>query len=96
MVAEKNLEQQLAQLPGLPVKVAKWEIERGLDSTNDPAVWVWMTLAEWPEFEFRQQARELVGDYVREAEHVDFVYVRFEDANEPAYESEEDEDGSTV
>ena len=89
MVAEKTLEEQLAHLPGLPVKVVKWEIERGLDSTNDPAVWVWMTLAEWPEFEVRQRARELVGTYVRENAPIDYVYVRFLDANEPVYDGEE-------
>ena len=84
MIVADKLEAQLAQLPGLPVKVAKWEIERGPDATNEPAVWVWMTLADWPEFAVRQQAREMIGDYVRDKERVDYVYVRFQSADEVA------------
>lgn len=81
MIAEKNLEEQLA---GLPVNVVKWEIEKGPDSTNEPSVSVWITLAEWPEFATRQQARDVIRDFIRDAEGVDYVYVYFQTADEIA------------
>ena len=68
----------------LSSQVTKLEVEKGLDSTGDKAVWVWVTLAQWPEFAARQQLREELAEQVRALEGVDFVYVRFQDAAELA------------
>lgn len=42
MVADTaSIRAQLEGLPDLPTAVRSWLVEEGLDSTDDPAVWVW-------------------------------------------------------
>ena len=36
----------LENLTGLPVPVHGWDIREGLDSTDDPAVWIWAVIDE--------------------------------------------------
>ena len=36
----------LESLTGLPVPIHGWDIREGLDSTDDPAVWVWAVIEE--------------------------------------------------
>ena len=36
----------LERLAGLPARVHGWDIREGLDSTDDPAVWVWAIIDE--------------------------------------------------
>lgn len=36
----------LEDLTGLPVPVHGWDIREGLDSTDDPAVWIWAVIDE--------------------------------------------------
>jgi hypothetical protein len=33
-------------LPNLPTTVSSWHVEAGPDATDEPAVWVWVTLEE--------------------------------------------------
>jgi hypothetical protein len=66
------------------VQVAEWKIERGPDWSNDPSVSLWLTLADWPEFEARHQARNMIIDYVRDHEDIDYVNVYYETVDETA------------
>ena len=78
------IESALAELRGLPVQVSSWQVETGPDSTNDPAVWVWIMLEdEEVDFQTRSRLREMVRNRVRrEANDGSWVYVRFRDASE--------------
>ena len=39
-----DIESRLKELHGLPTPVRSWIVEMGSDSTDDPAVWVWIVL----------------------------------------------------
>ncbi len=70
----------LEQLTDLPTPVSSWLIETGLDSTDDPAVWVWAFRDEHEiEFSILHRLRSLIRDTVRKivgSEEI-WVYVRF-------------------
>jgi hypothetical protein len=83
MVAEK-IESVLAHLPNLPVRVAKWDVKKGYDWSGDQAVWVWATLAQWPDLDVRIALRAIIDAAVQEAEGTEMIYVRFRDAAEEA------------
>lgn len=80
-----SIESELERLPDLPAPVVSWRVEARPDWTDEPTVWVWVTLehddvdakavAELREV-VRASVREMVGD---EAE---WVYVRFQAASE--------------
>ena len=76
----------LEALGNLPTAVSGWEVETGLDSTDDPAVWVWVYLTdEVVDFETRARLRDMVRDLVRrETGTAIWVYVRFRGASEAA------------
>ena len=79
-----SIESELGKLQGLPTPVASWRVEVGLDATEEPAVWVWVTpehddvdaktLADMRDI-VRASVREMVGD------DADWVYVRFPSAS---------------
>ena len=81
-----QIESALNRLGNLPTPVSGWEVETGPDSTDDPAVWVWVYLTnEEVDFETRSQLREMVRDLVRrETDSAIWVYVRFRGASEAA------------
>ncbi|MEL6772922.1 MAG: hypothetical protein AAFP18_17820 [Bacteroidota bacterium] len=67
-----------------PTPVAGWKVERGLDATDDEAVWVWATLendgvAYATIAEMREQIRSLAMEVVPS---VAWAYVRFRTASE--------------
>jgi hypothetical protein len=79
-----DIESRLKELHGLPTPVRSWIVEMGLDSTDEPAVWVWIVLArEYDEVDRKARAdlRELVRASVREwvGNEAHWVYVRFHD-----------------
>ena len=80
----EQIAERIAQNDGLHADQASLVVEKGLDSTGDKAVWVWITLKQWPDFGVRQQLREQVFSQVQELEGDDFVYVRFQNAAELA------------
>ena len=79
-----DIESRLKELHGLPTPVRSWIVEMGLDSTDEPAVWVWIVLArEYDEVDRKARAdlREHVRASVREwvGSEAHWVYVRFHD-----------------
>ncbi len=77
-----EIESKLKELSGLPTPVRSWIVEMGLDTTDEPAVWVWITLErEYDEVDAKERAdlRELVRASVRDwvGEDAHWVYVRF-------------------
>ena len=79
-----DIESRLRKLHGLPTPVRSWIVEMGPDSTDEPAVWVWMTLErEYDEVDARERAdlRDLVRASVRDlvGDEAHWVYVRFHD-----------------
>ena len=78
------IESALGELRGLPARVRSWQVETGPDATDDPAVWVWIMLAdEEVDFQTRARLREMVRNQVRhETNDGSWVYVRFRGATE--------------
>ena len=79
-----DIESRLKKLDGLPTPVRTWIVEMGPDSTEEPAVWVWMVLErEYDEVgrqaraDLRDLVRASVRDWVGDEAH--WVYVRFHD-----------------
>ena len=75
---------RLNKLHGLPTPVRSWIVEMGPDSTDEPAVWVWIVLArenDDVDRKARADLRELVRASVREwvGSEAHWVYVRFHD-----------------
>ena len=76
-------------LPNLPTTVSSWHVEAGPDATDEPAVWVWVTLEEDVDAKtraiVRESVRESVRDFVRhETGSEVWVYVRFRADSESA------------
>ena len=79
-----DIESRLKELDGLPTPVRSWIVELGSDSTDEPAVWVWMVLErEFDEVDRQARAdlRDLVRASVRDwvGDEANWVYVRFHD-----------------
>ncbi len=74
----------LDELPGLPAWVSGWQVETGIDVSDEPAVWVWALLEdEEVDFAARSRLREAVRDCVhRTAGDAVWAYVRFRGASE--------------
>ena len=77
-----EIESKLKELSGLPTPVRSWIVQMGLDTTDESAVWVWVTLErEYDEVDAKERAdlRELVRASVRDwvGEDAHWVYVRF-------------------
>lgn len=79
-----DIKAALSELRDLPTPVNSWLVETGLDSTDDPAVWVWVILEdEDADFQTRSQLRKIVQRKVlSEAHDMSWVYVRFRGASE--------------
>ncbi len=83
-IAPSTLEAALRDLPELPTPVSWWHVETGIDSTGDPAVWVWAMLKD-DEVEFvkRSRLRSMIRDVIDEmTDSMMLVYVRFRGASE--------------
>ena len=78
------IESALAEMRNLPTPVSSWQVETGLDSTDEPAVWVWVMLEEEDvDFDTRSRVRDIVRARVRcETNDGSWVYVRFRGASE--------------
>ena len=81
-----NIESALGSLRNLPTPVSGWEVETGVDSTDAPAVWVWVYLTEEEvDLETRDRLRDMVRNLVRrKTESSIWTYVRFRGASEAA------------
>lgn len=78
------IESELKGLQGLPTPVASWQVETGLDATDDPSVWVWAMLEEEDvDSGTREVLRDIIRKAVRGLAHdPPWVYVRFRGARE--------------
>lgn len=87
-ISSSTIEEALQQLPKLPTHVSSWHVETGLDSTDDPAVWVWAMLEDDEvEFEKRLHLRSLIQDRVNQETGTSItVYIRFRGASEVVQE----------
>ena len=87
------IESALSGLEGLPASVSEWQIETGVDATDDPAVWVWVVLQdENVDFPTRSQLKEIVREVVNEeilkqTNDKLLVYIRFLNASEVSQNS---------
>ena len=65
--------------------MSSWHVETGLDSADDPAVWVWAMLeGEEVDVDTGDRLRDVVRDAVRrETGDERWVYVRFRSASDP-------------
>ncbi len=83
-ITASTIETALRQLRKLPAPVSDWHVESGFDSTDDPAVWVWVTLKDDEvEFAKRWKLRSIIDDLVREKiGSFRLVYTRFRSASE--------------
>ena len=81
-IAAAAIKTALETLGNLPTAVSDWEVKTGPDSTDDPAVWVWVYLTdEVVDFETRARLRDMVRDRIGR-ETSDWVYVYFRGASE--------------
>ena len=75
----------LGELRDLPTPVGAWQVETGLDATDDPAVWVWAMLADdEADIGTLDRLRDMVRTVVRrETGDERWVYVRFRSVSDP-------------
>ena len=80
-----SIESELEKLPRLPTPVTSWRVEARPDWTDEPAVWVWVTL-EHDDVDAKTVAkmRDIVRASVSEmvGDEAHWVYVRFQAASE--------------
>ena len=77
------IESELENLQELPTPVASWQVETGTDATEEPSVWVWVTLEhEDVDRGTRANLREIVRKTIRRRDDTSWVYVRFRGARE--------------
>ena len=57
--------------------VADWKVKTGEDSLDYPAVWVWVVLETFQEFEQRDAIRKQVRERIAHQGDDRWVYVRF-------------------
>ncbi len=83
-ITANTIETALRQLRELPAPVSDWHVETGFDSTDDPAVWVWVTLKDDEvEFAKRWKLRSIIDDLVCEkVGSFRLVYTHFRSASE--------------
>ncbi len=79
-----EIESVLNEIQDLPTRVSGWLVETGVDSTDEPAVWVWALLEDDEvDFDTRSRLRDMVRKQVREKTGPSvWVYVRFRGASE--------------
>ena len=79
-----EIETALNELGDLPTPVGGWLVETGLDSADQPAVWVWALLVEDEvDFDTMSRLRNMVFDKVQSRTGSStWVYVRFRGATE--------------
>ena len=91
--AEKITAELDSRLTDLPTPVSEFQVRTGLDSIDDPAVWVYVILEKDDvDFETRTTLRKLVRDTIQAIpdprcvgeEDTVWVYVRFRTASEVA------------
>ena len=76
---ETKIRSILAELPPLPADVSNWIVQTGVDSTDEPAVWVWAVLPdETTDLDTRIRIRDVVFDFIRKRSDIPiWVYVSF-------------------
>ena len=74
----------LQEIQDLPTPISDWDVEIGEDSTNDPAVWVYVILErEDVNFATTTQIRDRVTNTVETlTKQQRWVYIRFRTASE--------------
>ena len=80
-----SIESELRNLRALPAPISSWYVEAGPDATEEPAVWVWVTLAhDDVDASTRARVRDLVRTSVSNmvGNEAHWVYVRFRAASE--------------
>ena len=80
-----SIESELRNLRALPTPISSWHVEAGPDATEEPAVWVWVTLAhDDVDASTRARVRDLVRTSVSNmvGNEAHWVYVRFRAASE--------------
>ena len=84
-----EIEKALSALPDIPPQIDSWEVESGLDWTDDPAVWVWALLRdENIDPAVQRSLRHTIRAAVLQRTGNDIaVYIRFRPASEPAWVS---------
>ena len=83
-VDKSEIKAALQEIQDLPTPISDWEIETGLDSTNDPAVWVYVILErDDVDFDTMSQIRPIVKRTVADITGPPYwTYIRFRTARE--------------
>ena len=83
-LVDTEIRAALNELPALPTEVCDWRIKTGIDSTDEPAAWIWAVLPdEQADFDTLIQIRDLVLSHFREQREAPFeVYVSFNTVGE--------------
>ena len=76
---ETKIRSILAELTSLRADVSNWIVQTDVDSTDEPAVWVWAVLPdEKTDLDTRIRIRDVVFDYIRKRSDIPiWVYVSF-------------------
>ena len=87
--AEPKIRSILAELPPLPADVSYWIVQTGVDSADEPAIWVWAVLSDYTtDFDIRIRIRDIVLDFIRERSDIPiWVYVGFKSKDEMGKQS---------
>ena len=87
--AETKIRSILAELPPLPADVSSWIVQTGVDSADEPAVWVWAVLPDGTtDLDTRIRIRDIVFDFIRERSDIPiWVYVSFKSKAEMGKQS---------
>ena len=77
--SEAEVRSILAELPELPASVSSWIVQAGVDSADEPAIWVWAVLPDdTADIDTLISIKETVFDFIRERSEIpDWVYVSF-------------------
>ena len=87
--AAPDIRAALDERPPLPTDVSDWHVETGMDSADEPAVWIWAVLPEEmanfeaADFDALIAVRDLVLEHVRKESEIPLgVYVSFRTVGE--------------
>lgn len=82
-----SIQSQLEQMPGLPALVQSWRVEEGINSMDDPAVWVWALTKQDIGDEARDRLKMIVREFVSEVTGGWWAYVLVRELCEDDVES---------
>lgn len=83
-LAASEIRSILNKLPPLPASVSHWIVQPGIDSADEPAVWIWAVLSDKKvDIDSNIAIRDLISDFIECHSEVPIrVYVSFKTTDE--------------